>query len=551
MLFGHELMLSGQLSSGTRGAAVAIYSRPYGRPSLSKLRSVVTEAGGGWSLRVEPTILTTYQARAGRVVTLPLSVGVEPAIAVRRLVSGAIWARVTAGRSFGGRTVELQRSSGRVWTTIERATLGLRSAAVFPAPTGGTATLRVAMSVNAAGRGFLGAASDAFRYRGRPLSVSALASASSIVFGRPLVLSGRVSSMKSGQRVTVIARSYGSSTVHRVRVVSRAGGYWSAQVAPSIQTTYEANWDGITSAAVGVTVHPAVSVVVLSGWRLRASVLPGGVFVGRRVELQHTTSGGWKTITQLRLVGSHGQAVFTIPTPYRGALLRVAMSVNEAGAGYLGSTSRAFAEEQGSMSLASSSLKVLYGHRLRLAGSVSSRKSGQIVSVVARPYGASRVTRVATLRTGAGGRWSARVAPSIQTTYSARWGNVASRALVVGVEPLVTVKMLSHGRIAAHVGSGRSLRGRLVQLQRLTAARRWTTIERKPLDRRASAIFSPPPDSSRTSIMRVALSVNQAGDGLLGAASHPFAYHHRLEASASSTANCSNVAATLIGLCLG
>ena len=84
-------------------------------------------------------------------------VGVRPAIALRRTASGAFSTRVSGARSFARRGVQLQRQSatGR-WITIKRVRLNVRSAKLFRATLPrGTSRLRIAMSVNQAGAGYL------------------------------------------------------------------------------------------------------------------------------------------------------------------------------------------------------------------------------------------------------------------------------------------------------------------------------------------------------------------------------------------------------------
>jgi len=53
------------------------------------------------------------------------------------------------------------------------------------------------------------------------------------------------------------------------------------------------------------------------------------------VQLQRRTSSGWQTIAKRPLHGSAATFLVSLPT----GLVRVAMSVNQAGAGYLGTTS--------------------------------------------------------------------------------------------------------------------------------------------------------------------------------------------------------------------
>ena len=54
------------------------------------------------------------------------------------------------------------------------------------------------------------------------------------------------------------------------------------------------------------------------------------------------SSGRWATVARLRL-NRLSNATFAIKLPKGRSTIRVAMSINQAGAGYLGGTSRAFA----------------------------------------------------------------------------------------------------------------------------------------------------------------------------------------------------------------
>jgi hypothetical protein len=90
----------------------------------------------------------------------------------------------------------------------------------------------------------------------------------------------------------------------------------------------------------------------------------------------------------------------------------------------------------------------------------------------------------------------------------------------VGVGPAVSLRRTSAGLLSTHVAGAHSFGGRLVQLQRHTAAGRWVTIKRLRLNKRSTALFRPvtfraalPHGASR---LRIAISVNQAGAGYLG-----------------------------------
>ena len=73
-------------------------------------------------------------------------------------MDGRLATRVAGARSFAGRFVQLQRrtAAGR-WVTVKRLRLNGRSAGLFRAAVlpRGTSTVRIAMSVNQAGAGYL------------------------------------------------------------------------------------------------------------------------------------------------------------------------------------------------------------------------------------------------------------------------------------------------------------------------------------------------------------------------------------------------------------
>ena len=98
--------------------------------------------------------------------------GVRPSISLRRTSAGLLSTRVAGVHSFAGRFVQLQRrnAAGR-WVTIKRLRLNSRSAGLFRPVTfraalpSGRSTLRVAMSINQAGAGYLGGFSRTIVFR--------------------------------------------------------------------------------------------------------------------------------------------------------------------------------------------------------------------------------------------------------------------------------------------------------------------------------------------------------------------------------------------------
>jgi hypothetical protein len=106
---------------------------------------------------------------------------------------------------------------------------------------------------------------------------------------------------------------------------------------PTIRTVYRVAVAGLKSPASAIVgVQPTLTLRQLSGGRLMATSSGGKIFVGKSVQLQRMTGTVWKTVAKRRL-GKGATTVFTLHLP--DSMVRLAMSVNQAGAGYLGSTS--------------------------------------------------------------------------------------------------------------------------------------------------------------------------------------------------------------------
>ena len=165
--YGTKVTLSGQVNNRRAGEQVQIVHHPYGQPSPIVLATVLTGADGVFGYTVAPTILTTYQALWKTAKSLAVSTAVAPNISFGRL-NGFV-TRVWAGRSMARKQVQLQRRTrfGQ-WVTIKRVFLDLSSRARFRAALPvGVHRLRIAMSVNQAGVGYLAGFSKEITYRRR------------------------------------------------------------------------------------------------------------------------------------------------------------------------------------------------------------------------------------------------------------------------------------------------------------------------------------------------------------------------------------------------
>jgi hypothetical protein len=350
--------------------------------------------------------------------------------------------------------------------------------------------------------------------------ISLSVSSYKVLAGHPLTLSGRLSTRVPGQRIAILAWPYGRSAPVRIGTATTGTrGGWRFAARPGVQTTYAARWQSSTlSPKVTVGVRPAITVTELTNGHVLVQAKAGRSLVRATIKLQRRAGGAWQTMMTKKL-SSASIAVFALSLPT--ATIRAALSVNQAGAGLLGSTSHALVYRPRAITMSASATKVLYGHHLTLSGRVLNASGPTTVVILARPYGSSAPAMVGTVATDTRGGWIWRFGPAIQTTYVARAAGVTSRPAVVGVRPLVTAREISNGHVWAQVTAGRSFAGRKVQLQRQLSSGAWQTLAEKRLGHGSTAVFALTLPSST---LRVALSVNQAGKGFLGSASHALAY---------------------------
>ena len=173
VVYGRGLTLSGSVPVKRAGETVTVFAQPFGEGSFRSIATVLTAADGTWRYVARPRIRTSYLASWNGGRSGATEVGVGPAVSLRRTSAGLLSTRVTGARSFAGRFVQLQRrtAAGR-WVTIKRLRLNKRSTALFrpvtfraALPRGKASTLRIAISVNQAGAGYLGGFSRTILFR--------------------------------------------------------------------------------------------------------------------------------------------------------------------------------------------------------------------------------------------------------------------------------------------------------------------------------------------------------------------------------------------------
>jgi plastocyanin len=175
--------------------------------------------------------------------------------------------------------------------------------------------------------------------KGAPPTLTMTSNASILTYGQEGTLSGVVSSKKEGETVTIWYQPYPQpNLIKRADLLTGAGGTFSFIIAPRILTTYQASWRGAYSLPVTVQLAPKISLGRNNGWLIH--VAGGRSFAGRAVQLQrlNTLTGQWVTLRK-PLLNSASKAKVQVTLPKGTNRLRVAMSVNQAGAGYLGAFS--------------------------------------------------------------------------------------------------------------------------------------------------------------------------------------------------------------------
>jgi plastocyanin len=159
-----------------------------------------------------------------------------------------------------------------------------------------------------------------------------------------------------------------------------------------------------------------------------------------------------------------------------------------------------------------------YGTQIMLSGAVSSLTANESVELDQQPWGQASPTQLAIVKTGTGGAYSFNVTPSLYTTYIARWKSVASGSVVAQVAPKIRLLPGGQGYMKAVVSSPVSLWNHHLYLQRLSQYGQWVNIAPLTLGQLNGRLFRPvsylPKGVSR---IRVFLTVNQAGNGLLAA----------------------------------
>jgi plastocyanin len=177
------------------------------------------------------------------------------------------------------------------------------------------------------------------RVTGPPPSVSLGVSRPIVYYGGQTTLSGQVSNKKANEMVELLHRPYPQASFAVLSsVVTGADGTFSFNTKPTILTEYQARWKRASSIVVRSEVKPLIGFRYARASRFfYVAVKAARSYSGHFVYLQRLSRfGQWIAVKKVRLNFSSA-ARFRAKLPHGRSRLRIFMTVNQAGPGYLAS----------------------------------------------------------------------------------------------------------------------------------------------------------------------------------------------------------------------
>lgn len=162
------------------------------------------------------------------------------------------------------------------------------------------------------------------------------ASKATTICCQSVILSGKVSSNKAGEPITILAQEFDETVTDVVaRTTSDASGNWTAKVTPTIRTTYVAQTSTNKSSALVINVHPRLGFGI-SGNNFSAKITGRDTFAGAIAYFQVLSpSGQWQT-KAIIVVNQFSVAKFHVSLKRgRTYSVRIYLPQRQAGPGYL------------------------------------------------------------------------------------------------------------------------------------------------------------------------------------------------------------------------
>jgi plastocyanin len=175
---------------------------------------------------------------------------------------------------------------------------------------------------------------------GPPPSVSIALSHGAVFYGAPIRLTGFISSGATNQVVEIWSRPLGQGSFVKVadlRTVTSGAYDWST--VPQVLTEFQAKWGNRMSVTATVGVRPRITFIRRSPWFV-TSAKGSRSFARRWVYVQRRSSlNQWVNVRKV-VLGSSGARRFKLRLRRGRHILRIFMTTNQAGSGFLWSHSR-------------------------------------------------------------------------------------------------------------------------------------------------------------------------------------------------------------------
>jgi hypothetical protein len=156
-----------------------------------------------------------------------------------------------------------------------------------------------------------------------PPSITLAASPLTVTYGGSTTLTGKLSTGRTGETVTIDAQECGSTAFKRLATAqTAAGGAYTYSAKPVKNTTYRSKQRSATSITVLVKVAPALGLRKIRLGRYSFSVTAAESFVGKTLAFQRLRNGRWVTLKRVTLKTVKAG---TAPTQVSSASLRIRM----------------------------------------------------------------------------------------------------------------------------------------------------------------------------------------------------------------------------------
>jgi plastocyanin len=176
--------------------------------------------------------------------------------------------------------------------------------------------------------------------KGPPPSVSISLSQPTVFYGTGIRLTGFISSGAANQDVSVWERVFGSASfVKQADLKTGASGAYDFTDTPQLLSDFQVRWGSRVSAIVTVGVRPRITFIRRAPWFV-TSARAGRSLAGRAVYVQRKSSLGQWVNRKKVVLGSSGARRFRMKLAPGRHVLRVFLTTNQAGTGYLWSHSR-------------------------------------------------------------------------------------------------------------------------------------------------------------------------------------------------------------------